>query len=267
MSLAARRNTTRYAFLVLVAMILLVFHAVPVWAGPVALWHEGATAVSSMLPDDWRKMTQEEWAEIFQDNKAIIPDQSGTLVAGFQPGSNGKNADSPYIPVLTRTRMYGERVSLEMIQKTYVWLQKNNELMKGMLPAEVNAMHIENIEYRQDQPSIFFQTRLDMSEAIIVGVSAIFFLNNGYMNVVCIASERKIADYKGIFHSFINRVSIPPSLHYSYSTGPDNSPAVSVIARFRAWFLASAKPLLGVAMLITIYILVFRVGRGKRLKG
>ena len=264
MLLAGWRKTTQYAFLVLAGMILPVFYAGPVWAGPVALWLEGTTAVSSILPDDWRKMTQEEWAEILQDNKAIIPEQSGTLVAGFQPGPVKKGADSPYILVLVKT---GEQVSLDMIQKTYVWLQKNNELMQGMLPAEVNGMHIENIEYRQDQPSIFFQTRLDMGEAIVVGVSAIFFLNNGYMNVVCIAGERKIADYKGIFHSFINRVSIPPSLHYSYSTGPDTSPGVSDTARFRAWFLANAKPLLGAALLVTIYILVFRVGRGKRLKG
>jgi len=243
-------------------MILPVFCAAPVLAGPVALWHDGTAAVSSMLPDDWRKMSQEEWAEILQDNKAIIPAQYGTLVAGFQPGSKKNDADSPYILVLVKT---GERVSLEMIQKTYVWLQKNNALVKGMLPAEVNAMHIENIEYRQDQPSIFFQTRLDMGEAIVVGVSAIFFLNNSYLNVVCIASERKFADYKGIFHSFINRVSIPPPLHYAY--GPDTSPAASVFARFRAWFLANAKPLLGAALLIGIYILVFRLGRGKRLKG
>jgi hypothetical protein len=191
MSLAVRRNTTQYAFLVLVTMILPVFHAAPVWAGPVTLWHVGTSAVSSMLPDDWRKMTQEEWAEILEDNKAIIPDQSGTLVAGFKPGSKEKNAGSPFILVLVKT---GERVSLEMIQKTYAWLQKNNELVKGMLPAEVKGMHIENIESRQDQPSILFQTRLDMGEAITVGVSAIFFLNNGYMNVVCIAGERKIAD-------------------------------------------------------------------------
>ena len=242
--------------------MLIVFLAVPVWAGPVTLWHEGTAAVSSMLPDDWRKMTQEEWAEILQHNKAIIPDQSGTLVSGFQPGSKENDGDSPYILVLAKT---GERVSLEMIQKTYVWLQKNNELVTGMLPAQVNAMHIENIEYRQDQPSIFFQTRLAMGEAIIVGVSAIFFLNNSYLNVVCIASERKFADYKGIFHSFINRVSIPPSLHYA--SGPDTSPAVSVTARFRAWFFANGKPLLGAALLIGIYILIFRIGRGKRLKG
>ena len=262
MSLAVRRNTTQYAFLVLVTIILPVFHAVPVWAGSVTLWQEGAIAVSSMLPDDWRKMTQEEWAEFLEDNKAIIPDQSGTLAAGFQTGPKEKGADSPYILVLVKT---GERVSLEMIQKTYVWLQKNNELVRGMLPAEVNGMQIENIEYRQDQPSIFFQTRLDMGEAIIVGVSAIFFLNNGYLNVVCIAGERKFADYKGIFHSFINRVSIPPALHYA--AGPDSSAGGSVFARSRAWVLANAKPLLGAALLLAIYIIVFRLGRGKRLKG
>ena len=261
MSLNARRHTGRYAFFVLVALTLSVFCAGPVWAGPVALWHEGAAAVTSMLPDDWRTMTREEWTETLQDNKAIIPEQSGTLVAGFKPVSGG-NADSPYILVLAKT---GERVSMEMIQKTYVWLQKNNELVQGMLPAEVKGMQIENIEYRQDLPSLFFQTRLDMGEAIIVGVSAIFFINNGYLNVVCIAGERKFADYKGIFHSFINRVSIPPALHYA--AGPDNSPGGSVFARSRAWLLANAKPLLGAALLLAIYIIVFRLGRGKRLKG
>jgi hypothetical protein len=262
MSLSAGRNTIRYAVLIMVAMILLSGAVVSLWAGPVTLWHEGAAAVSSMLPDDWRNMPREELAKIYKDNRTIIPDQSGILVSGFYPGPEKNEEDPSYILVLAKG---GERVAPEMIQKTYVWLQKNNELVKSMLPARAKAMHIENIEYRQDQPSIFFQTRLDMGEAVFIGVSAIFFLNNSYLNVVCIASERKFADYKGIFYSFINRVSIPGSLHYAFE--PDAPPAASVIARYRAWFLANAKPLLGAAMLVGVYIFVFRFHRGKRLKG
>jgi len=243
-------------------MILPLCWVVSVWAGPVTLWPEGAAGVSSMLPDDWRKMTPEELVAMYEDNRVIIPDQSGTLVAGFSPGSMEQGGSPSYILVLVKS---GERVLPEMIQKTYVWLQKNNELVKSMLPDQVKAMHIENIEYRQDLPSIFFQTRLDMGEAVFVGVSAIFFLNNSYMNVVCIASERKFADYKGIFLSFINRVSIPDSLHYV--SGPDTPPAATVIARFLAWLQAHAKPLLGVVLLVGVYIFVLQIGRGKRFKG
>lgn len=251
-----------FAVTPLLIILLLVSLVMPVLAAPVTLWHAGTAAVSSVLPDDWRQMTQEERAEILQNNKAIMPDQSGTLVSGFYPGPGETNRDSSYILVFVKD---GERVSQEMIQKTYVWLQKNNELVKGMLPAEVNGMQIEDIEYRQDLPSIFFQTRLDMGASIIVGVSAIFFLNNSYLNVVCITNERKFADYKGIFHSFISQVSIPTSLHYA--AGPDPSPATSVIARSRAWILANAKPLLGAAIIVGIYILIFRLGRQKHLQG
>jgi hypothetical protein len=259
--LRAVRNTTRYAFLIMAAMILSQ-GAVPLWAGPVTLWHQGAAVVGSMLPDDWRSMTREELAAMYQDSRAIIPDQSGKPVSGFYPGPEKNKEDPCYILILAKP---GERVSPEMIQKTYVWLQKNNELVKNMLPAQAQAMRIENIEYRQDLPSIFFQTRLDMGEAVFVGVSAIFFLNNSYMNVVCIASERKFADYKGIFYSFIDRVSIPRSLHYA--TARETAPAESLITRYRAWFLANAKPLIGVAILVVVYVFVFLFNRRKRVQG
>ena len=248
-------------FTIRLLITFLVFQAVPVLARTVTLWHEGTAAVSSMLPDDWRKMTQEELTKIYQDNRAIISAQSGTLVSGFFADSDKNLKDRTYILVLAKI---GERVPSEMIQKTYVWLQKNNELVKSMLPDQVKVMRIENIEYRQDLPSIFFQNRLDMGGTIFVGVSAIFFLNNSHLNVVCIANEQKFADYKGIFQSFINRVSIPPSLHYA--SGPATSPAALTISSIREWFLANEKPILGAAMLIGIYVFVFRLGRRKRLK-
>jgi hypothetical protein len=244
MPLRAVRNTTRYAFLIMAAMILSQ-GAVPLWAGPVTLGHQGAAVVGSMLPDDWRSMTREELAAMYQDSRAIIPDQSGKPVSGFYPGPEKNKEDPCYILILAKP---GERVSPEMIQKTYVWLQKNNELVKNMLPAQAQAMRIENIEYRQDLPSIFFQTRLDMGEAVFVGVS-----------------ERKFADYKGIFYSFIDRVSIPRSLHYA--TARETAPAESLITRYRAWFLANAKPLIGVAILVVVYVFVFLFNRRKRVQG
>jgi len=223
--------------------------------------------IQGILPAEWRPLKTEELAALISAIPENITQQSGKMVSGFQIKLENKKGNSPShnsrIMVFVKTDEY---VNQEMIQKTYAWLEKNRNLLSGMLADQVEKASIQNIEYKQNLPAILFQNNLSVNEHLFTELSSIVFLKGSIMSIVCIAEEKKFAEYKTVFHSFIESIVIPVSLRHASVNSSQHVPLLTGIFALleKKW-----QPFLGIIILVGIYGRVFLTGRGKEydLKG
>ena len=229
----------------------------------VSLWQSDQHVIQSMLPVEWSSLSSEELDAVIAATPESVIQQSGEIVAGFQFVSEEKRdnfSQNPQIIVFAKT---DEHISQDMIQKTYAWLKKNNDLLAGMLPEKVSKMSIQNIEYRQELPAILFQNSLSVGDNISTGLSAIIFLKKSYLNIVCLAEENTFASYETVFRSFIESVSIPSALQHE--TALESQANTSMSSEIFALVHRKWKPVLGVLLIFSIYAWVFRPGKDERI--
>jgi hypothetical protein len=228
---------------------------------PVSLWQSGQFSIQGVLPEDWKPLSPGELDVIISAMPGSITQQSGEVEAGFQLVSEKKSdnaSQSPRIVIFVKTDEY---VTLEMIQKTYAWFEKNKNLLAGMLPDKVEKASIQDIEYRQKWPAILFQNNLDVNDKRFTALSTIIFLKRGVLNIICITEEKEFAEFETVFHTFLESINIPPRLrHESAIDRPEAASGLKVIYDLlgRQW-----QPFLGVLLIIGVYGWVFRTGKSR----
>ena len=191
-----------------------------------------------------------------------ITHQSGKIVSSYQffpEPMKESSSNNPQIVVFLKT---DEHVNQEMIQKTYSWLEKNKNLLSGMLSDKVDQASIQNIEYRQKIPAILFQNNLRLADRYFTGLSSIIFLNNSILTIVCLADEKEFIEYSPVYRAFLESVVIPPGLQHDTVISAQSSTLLTEIFALldRKW-----QPLLGVFLIAGIYGWVLRMGREKRI--
>jgi len=227
----------------------------------VDLWQSDELVIQSVLSEEWRAFSAEELDSLRSGIDESITHQSGKIVAGFQfePDTKKNNTcNNTKIIVFVKTDV---EVDQDMIQKTFVWLNKNETLLSGLLPDKVDRAGIQNIEYRQKLPAILFQQSLAIDDHPFTGVSSIVFLKNSILNIVCLSEEKEFAKNEGIFRSFIDSVTIPPELqHYTVIESQSTTLLTEILALLeRKW-----QSFLGVFLIVGIYGWVFITGKEKR---
>ena len=196
-------------------------------------------------------------------NSAIPEDithQSGIIVSSYQfvDESTGRDlSHNPQIVVFLKT---DEHVNEEKIQKTYAWLEKNKNLLLGMLSDKVDQANIQNIEYKQKLPAILFQNSLLLNDHYFTGLSSIIFLKNSILTIVCLSDEKEFTEFEPVFRSFLESVVIPPQLQHDTVT---SGKSITLLAEIFALLDRKWQPLLGAFLLVAIYGWVFRMGREK----
>ena len=249
-------------FSLFICIFLFVSHSEGTSPSFVSLWKSGEMEIQGILPAEWRPLKAEELAALISAIPENITQQSGKMVSGFQIELENKKDNSPSynsrIMVFVKTDEY---VNLEMIQKTYAWLEKNRNLLAGMLSDQVEKASIQNIEYKQNLPAILFQNNLSVNEHLFTELSSIVFLKGSIMSIVCITEEKKFAEYKTVFHSFIESIVIPVSLRH---TSVNSSQHVPLLTGIFAVLERKWQPLLGVFIIIGIYAWVYRTSDEKK---
>lgn len=249
-------------FSLVICLFLFVEHSEGSRPTTVSLWQSDQLVVQGILPVEWSPLSSEELDALISTTPESVTQQSGKIVAGFQCvlGEKRDNfSQNPHIIIFAKT---DEHVNQDMIQKTYAWLKKNNDLLAGMVPDRVNKMSIQNIEYKQELPAILFQNSLSVGDNVFTGLSAIVFLKKSYLNIVCLAEENTFAGYETVFRSFIESVSIPPALQHDTVIESQSNTFMS--SEISAWVRRQWQPLLGVFLILGVYARVFRPGKDER---
>lgn len=244
-----------------VCIFLFASHSEGVKASTVNIWQSDQHIIQSVLSEEWRPFTSEEFDTLISAIPESVIQQSGKIVAGFQFVSEKKRdnlSHNPQIIVFAKTDV---NVDQDMIQKTFVWLNKNENLLTGMLSDKVGKVGIQNIEYRQKLPAILFQNSLPLNEHLFTGLSSIIFLKDSILNIVCLAEEKEFVGYEPVFRSFIESVIIPPALQHDTVIDKHSTTLLREIFSLleRKW-----QPFLGVFLVIGIYGWVFLTGKEKR---
>jgi len=247
-------------FSLFVCLFLFSSHAEGSSSKTVSLWQSDQLVIQSILSEEWRAFSSEELETLVSAIPENIIQQSGEMVAGFQfvPVKKTNTSHNQQILVFVKTDEY---VSQEMIQKTYAWLGKNENLLTGMLSDKVGNVAIQNIEYIQRLPAILFQNSLPVNDDLFTGLSSIIFLRKSILNIVCLAEEKEFAGYEPVFRSFIESVIIPPALQHETVIERQSTTFLTEVSALleRKW-----QPFLGVFLIIGIYGWVFLAGKEKR---
>jgi len=227
----------------------------------VFLWQSDQHVIQSILDESWSPLPSEELDALTSVLPENIIEQSGKIVAGFQfvPAEKEDNSSqNPKIFIFAKTDVY---VNQEMIQKTYAWLNKNNNLLSGLFSDKIGQVDIQNIEYIQRLPAILFQNNLPVNGHLFKGLSSIVFLKASILNVVCLADEKEFAQHEGVFRSFIESVVIPPALRHDTVLDRQSTTFLTEVFALlaRKWQL-----FLGVFLIIGIYGWVFLTKKEKR---
>ncbi|MFC1844723.1 hypothetical protein ACFLZ5_08045 [Thermodesulfobacteriota bacterium] len=248
-------------FSLLICLFFFTSHAEGSSLHKVDLWQSDELVIQSVLSEEWLPFSAEELDTLRSGIDESITRQSGKIVAGFQFEPDTKNNNSSHntrIIVFVKTAV---DVNQDMIQKTFVWLNKNETLLSGMLPDKVGRVGIQNIEYIQKLPAILFQQNLAVNNHPFTGLSSIVFLKNSILNIVCLSEEKEFAGHEGIFRSFIDSVTIPSELqHFTVLETQPTSLLSEILALLeRKW-----HSFVGVFLIVGIYGWVFLTGREKR---
>ena len=226
----------------------------------VTLWQSDQHVVQSVLPEEWRSFSSEELDALISNVPESVAQQSGKIVASFQlnPENKTNSSHKPQIIVFVKT---DEIVNQEMIQKTYVWLNKNENLLTDMHSDKVDKVGIQNIEYIQKLPAILFQNHLTINDDIFTGLSTILFLKKSILNIVCLAEKKEFARYEPVFRSFIESVVIPAALQHDTVIEKQTTTFLTEVSSLleRKW-----QPFLGVFLIIGIYGWVYLTGKEMR---
>jgi hypothetical protein len=249
-------------FSLFVCLFLFGSHAEGSSSNNVSLWKSDQHVIQSILAEEWRPFSSEELDTLISSVPDNVVQQSGKIVASFQFEPDKKEDTSSHNPQIIVFVKTDEFVNQEMIQKTYVWLNKNENLLAGMNSDKVDKVGIQNIEYIQKLPAILFQNHLTVNEDLFTGLSTILFLKNSILNIVCLAEEKKFAEYEPIFRSFVESVVIPPALQHDTVIEKQSATFLTEVSALleRKW-----QPFLGVFLIIGIYGWVFLTGKEKRI--
>lgn len=147
----------------------------------VDLWKSGQLTIQSSLNRNWRALEPEELAALSSAIPADITRQSGKVVASFKyvhEKYENRSFPGPQIIVFVKT---GEHVDQEMIQKTYTWLKKNENLLTGILTEKTAEVSIQDIEYKQNLPAIIFQNHFPVNDHLFSGISTILFFEEEHL--------------------------------------------------------------------------------------
>jgi len=245
-----------------ICLLLLASHSEGRSPTLVYLWQTDQLIIQGVLPQEWRRLSPEEVDTLNLTIPEDITHQSGKIVSSYQFFSESTRKDSSHNPQIVVFLKTDERVNQEMIQKTYAWLEKNKNLLSGMLSDKVEQASIQNIEYKQKLPAILFQNRLLITDRYFTGLSSIIFLNNSLLTIICLAEEKKFTEYEPVFRSFLESVVIPSQLQHDTVT---SGQSITLLAEIFALLDRKWQPLLGAFLIVAIYGWVFRVGREKRI--
>jgi len=243
-------------------LILFAAHSEGNSSTPVYLWQTDQFVIQGVLPQEWRPLSLEELNILNSTIPEDITHQSGKIVSSYQFFSESMKEDSSSNPQIVVFLKTDEHVTQEMIQKTYEWLEKNKNLLSGMLSEKVDQASIQNIEYKQKLPAILFQNSLLLNDRYFTGLSSIIFLKNSILTIVCLAEEKEFTEYESVFRSFLESLVIPPPLQHDTVISSQASTLFTEIFSLldRKW-----QPLLGAFLIAGIYGWVIRMGREKRI--
>ena len=248
-------------FSLFVCLFLFASHAEESRSATVNLWQSEQHIIQGILSEEWRPLAAAELDTLIAAIPERVIQQSGKIVSSFQfvpEKERDKSSYNPQIIVFAKTDEY---VNQDMIQKTYAWLGKNENLLTGMLSDKVDKVGIQNIEYIQKLPAILFQNSLPANDRLLTGLSSIVFLKSSILNIVCLAEEKEFTGYENAFRSFIESIIIPPPLQHDTVT---DSQSTTFLREFSALLDRKWQPFLGVFLIIGIYGWVFLTGKEKR---
>ncbi len=230
-------------------------------SNPVFLWQSDQHVIQSILAEEWLSFSSEELDALISTIPESVIQQSGKIVAGFKFMSEINRDDLSLNPQILVFAKNEEDVNQDMIQKTYAWLKKNENLLTGVLSDKVGKVSIQNIEYNQKLPAILFQNSIPVNGHHFIGLSSIVFLKKNILNLVCLAEEKEFAGYEPAFRSFIESVIIPPALQHETVIDRQSTTLLREIFALlgRKW-----QPYLGVFIIIGIYGWVFLTSKEKR---
>ena len=245
----------------IICLILFAAHSAGSNTTPVSLWRSDQLVIQGVLPQGWESLSPEEIDVLDASIPEDIIHQSGKIVSSFKFISGSAREDfsiNPQIIVFLKTDEYADE---EMIQQTYAWLEKNKNLLSGMLSDKVTRASIQDIQYKQKFPAILFQNSLLVNDRHLTGLTSLIFMKNSILNIVCLAEEKQFAEYEPVFRSFLESVAIPPLLQHDTVITDHSTTLLTEIFAFldRKW-----QPFLGAFLIVGIYGWVFRTGRDKR---
>lgn len=249
-------------FSLLGCLFLFVSSAEASKSNPVFLWQSDQHVIQSILNEGWSPLSSEELDGLLSVVPENIIEQSGKIVASFQFEPEETKDDTSHGPRIIVFAKTDEYVNQEMIQKTYIWLSKNEILLTGLLSEKAGQVGIQNIEYIQKLPAILFQNNLTVNDHLFTGLSAIVFLKKSILNVVCLADEKEFARHESVFRSFIESIIIPPALRHDTVIDKQST---TFLTDFFALLGRKWQPFLGVFLIIGIYGWVFLTGKEKRI--
>jgi hypothetical protein len=248
-------------FSLFVCLFLFGSHAEGSKSTTVTLWQSDQHVIQSILAEEWHSLSSEELDALMSTVPESVAQQSGKIVASFQFETDEKRDNTsrnPQIIVFVKT---DEFVNQDMIQKTYVWLNKNENLLTGMHSDKVGKVGIQNIEYIQKLPAILFQNNLTVNDHLFTGMSTIVFLKSSILNIVCLAEEKEFTGYENAFRSFIESIIIPLPLQHDTVIA---SQSTTFLREFSVLLDRKWQTFLGLFLIIGIYGWVFLTGKEKR---
>ena len=245
----------------IICLILFAAHSAGSNTTPVSLWQSDQLVIQGVLPQEWESLSPQEIDTLNFTIPEGTSKQSGNIVSSFKFISGSAREDFSINPQIIVFLKADEYVDEEMIQQTYAWLEKNKNLLSGMLSDKVTRVSIQDIQYKQKFPAILFQNSLLVNDRHLTGLTSIIFMKNSILNIVCLAEEKEYTEYEPVFRSFLESVAIPPQLqHDTVITDHSTTLLTEIFALLdRKW-----QPFLGAFLIVGIYGWVFRTGREKR---
>jgi len=224
-------------------------------AKTVLLWEVDGEGIYGLLPSNWQAMSAEELKAFPREGGEKLQ-ESGNVVAGFQPKQGNDPGPGPYVLVLAKP---GIHVPREQIHKTFDWFQKNKELLTGIFQSRnagvpINNTAIENIEYLPERATILFQSRFTLLDHAYISVTGIVFLKNSYISIACSAPDRDFPGFKEDFYSLIESVVVPEQLRHEIAS-PTSPPLVYYSASY--WLVNNWQKVLGATILLSLYGVMF----------
>lgn len=225
--------------------VLLIFVCAPAFAkaGNVLILKKGPASIHGLLPDAWQELSVNE-RQIYLEQKGNLLQSAGKLLNVFRR-QNSPPDSAPLLFVFHSAS--DKKVNEEQREKMLAWFEKNREVARQIAPTEVTNLSLENIVYLHDRDTIIFETSVAVQERRLHGVSAIIFLERGYLNIIGYETD-DANRYREEFYSFIKTLSIPKE--FKYSRGMAASADL-------VWLVEHWRQITGFFLFLAVYGLVF----------